>query len=121
METKKTYSHGARIRLLEVDRWFDKQYLIQEYIPKLLDPGPYQIYPGWHHRDAACPDNNKNAAIKLFNKYKKEGMPHPPLYSDYMAIGDCRTIIESIVNSHFVCQKKEAQNSKFFHYEEKAE
>ena len=98
MENKKTYSHGARIRLLEVDRWFNKQYLIQEYIPKLLDSGPYQIYSGWHNRDAACPENDKNAAINLFAEYKRKGIPHPPQYCDYMAIGDSRVILENFVD-----------------------
>jgi hypothetical protein len=97
MEAKKTYSHGAKIRLLEVDRWFDKQYLIQEYIPALLDPGPYQIYPGWHNRDEAYPTNNKQSAIALFFKYKKEGISYPPLCHDYMPIGDSRVILEEFI------------------------
>ena len=116
METKKTYSHGARIRLLEIDRWSGKQYLIQEYITKLLDPGPYQIYPGWHNRDAPCPQTDKQAAIILFNKYKKEGIPHPPLHCDYMEIGDSRVLLESIIDMPEIIKKKlEEKNSSFRH------
>jgi len=116
MENKKTYSHGARIRLLEVDRWSGKQYLIQEYVTKLLDPGPYQIYPGWHNRDVAFPDNNKQAAISLFNKYEKKGIPHPVLNCDYMAIGDSRVLLESIIDMPEIIKKKlEAKNSSFRH------
>jgi hypothetical protein len=92
-----TYSHGARIRLLEIDRWHEGHYVIQEWIPELLYPGPYQIYPGWHNRDAPYPASDKQAAIEMFKRYQREGIPHPVWDCDYMPIGDCRVISEGVI------------------------
>ncbi len=87
---KITYSHGARIRLLEIDRWSEHHYVIQEWIPEFS-------YSGWHNRDAPCPASDKQKAIEMFNRYQRDGFPHPAWDVEYMHIGDCRVIMQGVV------------------------